>query len=40
MEDYIGHKIQIYPNENQIQLIKQFANSSRYAYNWGISKRN
>ena len=40
MQDYIGYKIQIYPNEQQIQLIKQFAGASRYAYNWALNIQN
>ena len=37
MQDYVGYKIQLYPNTQQINLIKQFAGASRYAYNWALS---
>lgn len=39
MQDYIGYKIQLYPNEEQISLIRQFAGASRYAYNWALKKQ-
>ena len=40
MQDYVGYKIQIYPNEKQIQLIKQFDGASRYAHNWALNIQN
>lgn len=39
MQEYMGYKIQIYPNKEQIDLIRKFAGGSRYAYNWALAKQ-
>lgn len=35
-DDYIGYRIQIYPNNEQVQKITQYFGIARYVYNWAI----
>ena len=34
--DYIGYKVQLFPNKNQIELLTEYFGASRFVYNLGI----
>lgn len=34
--NYIGYKVQIFPNKNQIELLTEYFGASRFVYNLGI----
>ena len=37
-KEFIGFRIQLYPNEEQIQVLNKYFGACRYAYNWAIDR--